>query len=157
MEPSWLLANVNHLEIIGNNFTQNTAGESGGALSLYTVDKNPVLITGNIFIRQFARIGGAISVVETSVTLSGTPSNHFSGNVALSGGAVHVENDSTVYILANTYFYNNTAHNGGALHSYHSSVIINGTNVSFVSNRAVEGGGVYILKQTQPAHSYHPT
>ena len=137
--------NVNYLKIIRNNFTRNTAGESGGALSLYTVDKNPVLITGNIFIRQLAKIGGAISVVETSITLSGTPSNHFSGNVALSGGAVHVENDSTIHILDSSYFYNNTARNGGALHSYRSSVIINGTNVSFVSNRAVEGGGVYIL------------
>ena len=138
--------NVNHLKIIdlkiiGNNFTNNNANESGGALILYAVN---VLFTGNIFIGQLAEIGGAITAVESSVTLHGTPSNHFSGNVAYSGGAVRVVNDSTIHISDSTYFCNNTARNGGALYSYCSSVIINGKNVSFVSNRAVEGGGIYI-------------
>ena len=103
-----------------------------------------VLFTGNIFIGQLAEIGGAINAVESSVTLCGTPSNHFSGNVVLNGGAVRVVNDSTIHISDSTYFYNNTAHLGGALHLYRSSVIINGTNVSFVSNKAVEGGGIYM-------------
>ena len=139
------VSSINYMILIGNDFTKNYAIKSGGAIVAVSV--NHLEIIGNNFSRNAVNgPGGAISATElTSVALSGTATNNFSGNMALIGGAVHVENNSTIHILDSSYFYNNTARNGGALYSYRSSVIINGTNVSFVSNRAAEGGGVYIL------------
>ncbi len=126
--------------IKGNTFEGNkakgTSNADGGAL--YIDKGNGNQIEDNVFIKNSARIGGAISLYEIGYfTLN---RNTFTDNVAYYiGGAVRISiaNSKTKTTISKNKFENNNAPNTGALHIDGSNVEISSNE--FDNNKATQG------------------
>ena len=82
---------------------------------------------------------GAIWASASSLHFTGT--NHFIGNSAWDGGAIHAEANTALSFDGTSIFTHNSAHNGGAIYtSGHVVLIFNGTN-NFLNNVAHSDGG----------------
>ena len=129
-----------------NNFTSNRAGIAGAALawmSVKNININHYIFTDNIA----GQSGGAIYASQGSDDF--TINNcDFSGNNVTNathgqGGAIDADsNDNTI---KNSNFTNNHAFDGGAIHIGGDSGNTNITNVTFTRNGAFNDGGAINL------------
>lgn len=120
------------LKLDGSSFTQ------GGAL-VY-VEEGGALVTQGcvIFCNNFSSGSGGAVRARGSLTLADAV---FRGNLAKSGGAVHVENAHANTSFTNVRFENNTARENGGAISQCGTMSLSGC--TFFSNSAVNGGAVY--------------
>ncbi|MEO1277922.1 MAG: right-handed parallel beta-helix repeat-containing protein [Planctomycetota bacterium] len=102
--------------IIENDFFQNTAQTSGGALRLLN-DVDGVLILGNRFIGNTTSAGGGAIDFSDTLFTGGMRirDNLFEANEADVGGAIGNIPGGDLRLVGNT-FINNTARLGGAIH-----------------------------------------
>lgn len=122
--------------IIGNTFTGNSAGGDGGAFYLQKGSGDQ--ISDNQFIRNTAKIAGAVSLYETGY--SNINNNEFIGNSATNiGGAIRetISDSTKKTTISNNTFKDNTAANTGAIHIDGSNVEINANK--FDGNKATQG------------------
>jgi predicted outer membrane repeat protein len=159
------------LAVSNSNFLGNAA-DFGGAI----LNRNAAVatVTSSTFLGNFAftGFGGAIGLINGSVTVTGTPGNgeiNFTDNEALAGGAIGdsggtlnvsyanfsdnaspagdggaIATDGGSNIVANSGFSDNFAdEDGGAVASSHP-LSLNGDTIS--GNTAEDdGGGIYVL------------
>ena len=119
-----------------STFISNTAGDGGGAVSLYDAVLHD---HQNIFHGNRARsMGGAIEASHSMITID---SSSYSNNTAdYGGGAVSAHSSSVA--MSHSSFYNNEAYYGGAFYSYYNN-IITAYNSSFYNNEAADDGGAF--------------
>ena len=139
------------LRFIGaNNFSHNSAHFEGGAIA--TADNAVLVFTGNnSFFNNSVNSDGGVFYAVANVSLSFIGTSSFSSNLAMQGGAIAANLNSTLILDGNINFTNN-GHNtrdsrGGTLYLTISSTlsIWPGTNVFWENNRANLGGAIYVL------------
>ncbi|MBR6994167.1 MAG: right-handed parallel beta-helix repeat-containing protein [Methanobrevibacter sp.] len=123
--------------IKGNTFENNKATK-GDAGALYLDKTNGDEISDNIFIKNTAMRGGAVSLYEAGYSTI-TNNTFTSNNATVLGGAVResITDSDTKTTISNNKFKSNSAPNSGALHIDGSKVEIN-TN-EFDGNKATQG------------------
>ena len=125
-------------------FTNNKAGENGGAISLHQPEGSELAISGVVFRNNTASgNGGAVSsngnsaITLTNVTASG---NTASGNTATgNGGGICAEGDVT--LTSGTISNNTATGDGGGIWVGGDLAVTGGT---LTGNRADNGGAVYL-------------
>ncbi len=103
---------VPHIE--SNQFINNTASVSGGAIWQSSIAAGTVTYVNNVFSGNTTnQRGGAIRSINSLCSFDG---DIFEGNATtnFSGGAIHFNNNNTV-TLTNCRFSGNSANNGGAI------------------------------------------
>jgi predicted outer membrane repeat protein len=100
------------LEVINCIFYDNTAEETGGAISL--TDASPTIVNCEFQDNSAGVNGGAISVYADSSPLIANCA--FFGNTAQDGGAIDSDGSSSP-VISNCSFTQNTAYFGGAIDS----------------------------------------
>ena len=120
-----------HMELIGNTFNGNYAGNSGGAIDY--INDCTVVATCNTFSNNKAETnnGGAVAAYNS---FSHFIYNTFDGNSAIRGGAVRVKYE-TFLSEGNTYANNRAIENGGA--TYGAYALINVVSDTFIGNEAL--------------------
>ena len=123
--------------INASNFTENTAGLSGGAIDVQAKEggNNLVVISNCNFDKNTAQAGAAVSALQNSgkSTVVINMSTFTANEADLVGGAVYLDPSSTVIVL-NTELTENTAvMNGGAIYGLGNLVVGNST---FANNKA---------------------
>lgn len=119
------------LEVVNSIFTNNTAGNQGGAI--YSANTT---IENSNFTQNNATSGGAI---YNTNKLTVADSKFDENSATKNGGALYSSNDLTV---SNSTFNNNTAAtNGGAIYSTNGNATI--TESEFNNNNASKGGAIY--------------
>ncbi|XP_065894020.1 uncharacterized protein [Dysidea avara] len=130
-------------------FTNNKAEQHGGAIhcdrysDIYLEENISMIFTGNT-----AERGGAISIIQSSITLNSSVSTIFEMNSAENGGAISIQ-QSTITFSEKLMFINNTARgNGGAIHLNSNSTAIfnNDSDINFFYNTANQYGGAIYTK-----------
>ncbi len=119
----------------GAEFTGNTAGESGGAISGTSIKLDDATFTGNI---AYAGNGGAISgsfaQLDNATFVDNHADNAYGGAIYMSGGDLTVNN---VNFEGNSAFY------GGAIFNWNDLTITG--NSSFTNNTATAGGAIFTI------------
>ena len=125
------------------SFISNSAENQGGAM--YTSFKVSITMDGNVtFLGNFARLGGAMSLVDTSCVHLESASLMFHNNQAVRGGALYISYSSSFYLRGYSNFTGNHADSqGGAIFSRTSDIYIPG-EVKFLENSAQLGGAVFL-------------
>ena len=122
-----------------NNFINNSAAESGGAIATY--DNAVFTFNGtNTFINNSANksSGGAIYAV-TNISMIFIGASH--NSAGYEGGAI-VTGDAVLRFNGTNNFINNSANNGGAIYAVgYTSLSFTGTS-SFSNNSAMQGGAI---------------
>lgn len=143
------------------SFRGNTAAGDGGAL-LAVRHSNISIVGSSSFVENTAgSCGGALCVRDSSIvslfqdtlsTLNAHEGSVFSGNRALSGGAVYVAAHSHIDWDADITFSGNAAENtGGAMFISSGSGVSWTAKISFTGNTAEEdGGALYINHGNDP-------
>ena len=182
-----------NLKVTNNTFQNNSAFYYGGVLY---VRRSILIVTDNTFENNFANTGGVLyakncTLIVTDNTFKNNSAdtaggsigvetssinfidNNFTDSCAEGGGAISINNQSTVrmygrniiknnqaryhgggisaldsqlHLLENTIFENNRARYGGGLYAHNTEYYSNG-NTSFINNMAFEGGGgIYASK-----------
>ena len=136
---------VETAEIIDCTF-QDSYGSALGIL-----DSHVILSGNNSFINNCRLCsngscdlcyGGGVFAKRSNLTV--TDSSNFIGTSAYSGGGIHAETDSNVYIGGNTTFINNPAKTeGGGVFAHTNSIMDISGKTTFTDNRARYGGGVF--------------
>ena len=131
----------------GVTFLNNKAKQHGGAIhcdrysDIYLEENISVTFTSNT-----AERGGAISIIQSSITLNSNVSAIFEMNGAENGGAISIQ-QSILTFSENLLFISNTAKgNGGAIHlsNSYTAIFDNDSNISFFYNTANRyGGAIY--------------
>ena len=145
------------LNVVGSNFTDNTATTNGGAIyngSIITVTDSTftgnnaidygggaiyndytLTVTGSTFVNNKANYeGGAIFNRKTATVTDST----FTGNSVSEGNGGAIYNSDSLTVTGST-FSDNTATNGGAI--YNNNNLIANSN-TFFRNSAHEGGAI---------------
>ena len=147
------LTNTNTL-IVRSSFVSNTAGtyqSLAGVLEFLRDNRNdyynhfdrPTILSNS------ARIGGAVIVTSSTVSINGT---HFESNTAEVGGAIFSELGSNINIFNCTFVHNSATGcsddscHGGALF-IDSGCTVTAHNSNFMNNTASFGGGAIALFQ----------
>jgi predicted outer membrane repeat protein len=123
------------------NFTENVAVSSGGAVfsrnGKVFLNSSNILFDNNIS----SSVGGAVAAYNSFFDFT-ADSMTFTGNRAITGGAVYLKN-STATFTGNVLFDSNTASgaSGGAVDVDGSNIAFNGNNISFKNNTAFSGNG----------------
>ena len=135
---------VETAEIIDCTF-QDSYGSALGVL-----DSHVILSGNNSFVnncrlcsnrRCHLCYGGGVFAKRSNLTV--TDSSNFIGTSAYSGGGIHAETESNVYISGNTTFINNSAETvGGGVYAHTNSNMDIRGKTTFIDNRAKYGGGV---------------
>ena len=129
------------LTVMNNTFQNNSVGEDGGVLyvdnTLYFF-LNSTVITGNIFQKNSANLGGIIYMTGGSINIT---NNTFTDSSALLGGAIFMTDNSTVNMYGSNIIENNTAQYGGGIAALNSQLQL--FNTVFENNTASYGGGLY--------------
>lgn len=150
------------VSIFNTVFRQNSAlptlgaayGYGGGIFftSLSPSGPNPLVITGSTFeSNSAASIGGALSVVDTLVSISDTT---FTCNSATTdGGAIHFArgaySTSTNLTLSVNEFVGNLALKyGGAIYANARGNVITSTNTFYRNWSVIRGGAIYCASNT---------
>ena len=120
------------------NRVQNNSDSYGGAVA--TLTNNTLILSGNIFHKNFADSGGALHVDNTTLVLSG---NIFQGNSAFFGGALLTNKGNTVSISGNKFLIN-LAKIGGALAAYRSNNITLEGNTLENNYVNFSGGAIFV-------------
>ena len=135
-------------------FAKNKAQLDGGGI--YCDSNCDISMTGNgltAFSNNTARNGGAVSIIQSSITFAEHSSTHFYSNRAKeNGGAIHLNNNFTLSFDDNSsiaYFYNFADQFGGAvfgdlLENTDSLIAVNTVHTSFSNNTASTGNDIYI-------------
>ena len=130
------------LTVMDNTFQYNSAGEDGGVLyvdnTLSFFFLNSTVITGNIFQKNSANLGGIIYMTGGSINIT---NNTFTDSSALLGGAIFMTDNSTVNMYGSNIIENNTAQYGGGIAALDSQLQL--FNTVFENNTASYGGGLY--------------
>ena len=127
-------------------FTDCRAANSGG--SLFTLNSN-LTVVNSIFENNVAGEenygdnggGGAIFFAGINNTLTLT-NNQFHDNIGQTGGAIKINNASTINIQNSTFQSNIANKRGGGVYLSMGSLMID--NCDFAENYALEGGSIYI-------------
>ena len=133
---------ISTLTVMDNTFQYNSAGEDGGVLyvdnTLSFFFLNSTVITGNIFQKNSANLGGIIYMIGGSINIT---NNTFTDSSALLGGAIFMTDNSTVSMYGSNIIENNTALYGGGIAALDSQLQL--FNTVFENNTASYGGGLY--------------
>ena len=147
------------------DFINNTATMSGGAIfannSELTFTSETLFLQNKIDTSNFQSGlvgGGAISILQTSAQFIDISCNFTengqtsllpvsSVDTAVLGGAIFVQQNSTILIQGKATFHNNSGGSGGAVFSVNSSLSLSGS-VKFTSNDATNGFGGAIAAYT---------
>ncbi len=123
-------AATNSLTLDGCNFSQNSAGQNGGALSLGSS-------SGNVSIK---------STINNSTTVQ----SEFLGNSAMFGGALYFESCTGNISIDFVNISSNTAdEDGGAVYMENSSGVVTFSDIEMAGNSAgIFGGGIYYSNAT---------
>ena len=124
------------LTVMNNTFQNNSAGEDGGVL--YVDNNLYFVITGNIFQKNSANLGGIIYMTGGSINIT---NNTFTDSTAVVGGAIFMTDNSTVNMYGSNIIENNTAQYGGGIAALNSQLQL--FNTVFENNTASYGGGLY--------------
>jgi len=136
-------------------FTNNRAiYSSGGAVACNS--KSHIFLHKNTavtFINNIAKDGGAVSILQSTISLAIDSISKFANNTAEgSGGAIHLSDNftATFHDGSDIIFSNNTAFgHGGAIYSkltsgHDTEMILNTTDIHFNNNIAQVGDSIYI-------------
>ena len=119
-------------------YSNNTAVQLGGAIAQSGGAITPVIyIVNDYYSYNYADIGGAMSLEDGSISISGTS---FYNNNASYGGAI--TSSHALLSIADTDFTSNTANSGGALYCDDTSLSLLRSN--YTSNQARQGGAINI-------------
>ena len=111
----------------------------GGAI--HVVNSSSALISRTTFRNNLANFGGAINVENNSTLYIGKDSD-FYGNMAEKGGAIWAAGGATIHITG-AYFHNNDAGNGGVILAEDQNAITLDDTV-LNENRASYGGALHL-------------
>ena len=109
--------------------------------------------TTTAFTNNRAKHGGAVSIVQSSISFASHSFLNFANNTAKgNGGAIHLSDNftATFYDGSDIKFSNNTATgNGGAIYSeltngFDKEITLNTTGIYFNNNTALVGDSIYI-------------
>lgn len=151
---------VCYVVIFNSEFSDNNAGDYGGAIRSTDIDViNSTFTNNNAQGGTFARLvqggGGALYGGHVEITNSQFKNNHADD----SGGAIHSTN--TLLLKGENLFLNNKCENhGGAIYtgtikSRHGDHSIDVENVTFTSNHAGnDGGAIYINHEYDGTFTY---
>ena len=141
--------------LLGNNFTNNVAMITGGAIYIETVARhsggvitvNNTYITDSILNRNIffnnhaAQAGGAIAAAyENHLKLIGN--KFFRNNASELGGAIFVSSINSMRLLGNNFTNNVAIMSGGAIFAINGNLTFIGAT-SFINNTGGEGGALY--------------
>ncbi|MDR0869189.1 MAG: autotransporter-associated beta strand repeat-containing protein [Planctomycetaceae bacterium] len=135
-------------------FEYNTAGANGGAVYLYYADAD---ITGAQFLLNSAKgLGGGLYFENENGKELTLETAAFTGNKAVSGGAVHTVNE-TVILAQNAVFERNeaTAGTGGAINFAANNSQIDVSMAKFIDNTASGDGGAVRLNKNSKIIATH--
>lgn len=129
------------LEFTDNEFTGNTAQINGAAIHV-SMANPPIVVTSNRFTNNSASLdGGGIYVIYQQERLE-IRNSTFEGNEAfLAGGGVAVIVSDNIIDLAECTFASNSATMGGAIYVQNSSSLIDVRDIAFRDNFADQQGG----------------
>ena len=96
--------------------------------------------------RHYFTSGGAINVLEGTISIAGTCIFHY--NQANAGGALSIEKSAALLNGTVIEFKGNTAWDGGAIWSIESNLTITAKELVFVNNRAWTSGGAILTHAT---------
>ena len=143
---------VNSTVMIRNcTFEGRTAAgqHDGGAIK--TQQGTIMTLTGNVFSRNQARMGGAIYTEQSSIFLKG---NNFSHNLASTGGAIYCSRCAITTMDLNIFYSNSvigsdkSAAVGGAIAIKEGNITGIGS-ARFSSNYANRGGALFLTKSSK--------
>ena len=131
-------------------FSHNSARFEGGAVA--TADNAVFVFTGNnSFFNNTVNSDGGVFYAVANITLNFTGTSSFSSNLAMQGGAIAANLNSTLTFDGMINFTNN-GHDtrdsrGGSLYLTISSILYiwPNTTVCWENNRANLGGAIYVL------------
>ena len=150
--------NQGKVEFMDNNIFQLNQG------SLYAVHSHVSFIGVTQFTNNTGKSEGAFTGVSSSITFESSSETVISGNKAIIGAGIYVE-QSTLSFFGNILIENNVAEiAGGGIFVFHSSVLFGENfrineigftdkNISISHNKAKNGGGLYLSVSTT-SHSY---
>ena len=135
--------------INGSNFTENTALNCGGALSLH--DFKNITFYKSIFYANTAAIGGALNLKKDT---SSVIHCIFQENEANMGGAIHCNMHTTLNVTNIFLQRNKAAHDGGGISMVQSYLFVGGGLNYFLNNTAMlgKGGAVYVEDRLDDCH-----
>ena len=135
--------------INSSNFTENTALNCGGALSLH--DFKNITFYKSIFYANTAVIGGALNLKKAT---SSVINCIFQENEANMGGAIHCSIYTTLNVTNIFLQRNKAAHDGGGISMVQSYLIVGGGLNYFLNNTAMlgKGGAVYVEDRLDDCH-----
>ncbi len=126
-------------EVINNTFTENYACYGGG-LSVSNGGGNAVLIEGNTFLANSARMGGAIHL-EGEGNATNVQGNLISGNQARDAGGLSIDVGARPTVRRNVVTGNQATSVAGGLYCGSCTVTLEQNQI--IDNSAVTGGGLY--------------
>jgi predicted outer membrane repeat protein len=126
-------------------FTNNSAGDNGGAYAALP-ESHTNWISNSTFENNSAVLnGGAVWVDEASLLIEGSTItlNNVTGAVGGNGGGVSVKNSTSATITNTSITLNTTTRHGGGLYVLNSTLTMTGGSLH--NNRAAQsGGGFYV-------------
>ena len=132
--------NVGVISAVASSFTNNTAQNSGGVLSILTVNINQrITFEMSSFCHNRAENGGSFSMLVGVLNLI---ESSFSHNGADRGGVLYLKFGNNLTVNRGNFVHNKAEKDGGVIYSgYQSDIAIN--NSTFNYNRANLKGGVF--------------
>ncbi len=133
------------VRVSGSSFTENQAGEHGGAINLY--EGAQLYVTSTSFNTNIAEShGGALYSSGSTAEIT---DGEFTANYAKGrGGAIYVASSTSLTMTRATFTSNSSLDNGGALSAYSDSVLaIYG--ITAIGNTSVNGGALHFTGATQ--------
>ena len=128
-----------------SEFINNKANNNGGAVA---INDNSLITNGN----SITKISNSNEILNFSVCddlyfMEGCHILFHNNTANGSGGAIFVNNFSTIVLGHNSTFITNAANNGGAVALYNNCDISNEqhSNIEFISNTALQSGGALYL------------
>ncbi len=128
-----------NLRVLDSTFSQNNAGQNGGALDL----SDSTLLLSNSHLNNnvsYGGGGGALHATSTTATITGTTwYSNFNGN---GGGGAISASGGTLTITGGSFYGSQSSGNGGAI--YADGEIVTLDQLSITAGVGAAGGGIWI-------------
>ncbi|MCB1582127.1 MAG: hypothetical protein KDI92_03615 [Xanthomonadales bacterium] len=160
------MTRANQVEIINNQFINNSSENLGGAISSISALKTglpgaALVMSGNVFKNNVTEgSGGAAWITNGANFTAEISANDFIDNQSLEGGgALSLSGEGmisgTIYRLQRNLFYRNqAATSGGAIELYYGSRVFIEHSMFLQNQASSHGGAIYAFKSNAQVNTY---